>query len=67
MNNYHGIVTIKTVKLRTSIDFRVYSSVIGNLLCQTFSNYNWRTVVNLIDAQSDAIDAIYDDSMSIVK
>ena len=57
----------KTVKPRTTIDVRVYSPVVGKLLCQSLCNYNWSAIVNAIDAQSDTINAIYDDFVKIVK
>ena len=57
----------KTVKPSTTIDVRVYSPVVGNLLCQSLCNYNWIAIVNAIDAQSDTINAIYDDFVKIVK
>ena len=40
----------KTFIPRTTIDGRVYSHVVGNVLCQSFCNYNWSTI--RIDAQS---------------
>ena len=57
----------KTVTPRTTIDVRVYSPVVGILLCQSICNYNWIAIVNAIDAQSDTIHAIYNDFVEIVK
>ena len=36
-------------------------------MCQYFYNYNWSAIVNAIDAQSDTIDAIYEDFVKIIK
>ena len=56
-----------TVKPRITIDVRVYSPVVGNLLYQSFCTHNCSAVVNTTDAQSDTIDAIYDDFVKIVR
>ena len=54
------------VKLRRKVGVRLYNLTAARLLNQAFYNYNWNSVINPIDANSDSIDAVYNDFVRTV-
>ena len=58
--------TDTNVKLRSKVGVRLDNPTAASLLNQAFCNYNWNSVINLIDANSDSIDAIYNDFVRTV-